>query len=140
MPEVGIAIPSIIHAALLPRLIGNARANWLLLTGRNIDAAQALSWGLIDACVAPQRLDAEVDAIAATLAGHGAQVLRQQKRLLREWLEAPLAQAIAGGVAEFASAFETGEPQRRMALFAQEQAQRRREKPQPQPPEPAPAS
>lgn len=45
-------------------------------------------------------------------------VLRQKKRLIREWLEAPLPQAIAHGVEEFARAFETGEPQRHSALFA----------------------
>ncbi len=31
MPEVRIGIPSVIHAALLPRLIGQARASEMLL-------------------------------------------------------------------------------------------------------------
>src|SRR5262245_11346392 len=44
MPEIKVGIPSVIHAALLPRLIGQARAGWLLSTGENIDATQALSW------------------------------------------------------------------------------------------------
>ncbi|ALD93353.1 3-hydroxybutyryl-CoA dehydratase, putative [Cupriavidus gilardii CR3] len=45
MPEVKVGIPSVIHAALMPRLIGNARTAWMLLTGELCDAAQALSWG-----------------------------------------------------------------------------------------------
>src|SRR6187551_574276 len=39
MPEVRVGIPSVIHAALLPRLIGWARARWLVMTAENIAAA-----------------------------------------------------------------------------------------------------
>jgi enoyl-CoA hydratase/carnithine racemase len=117
MPEVKVGIPSIIHAAVLPRLIGQARANWLLLTGQNIDAAQALNWGLVDAVVPPERLDEEVARLARHLAGLGPQALRQQKRLLREWQTRDLDTAIAQGVDEFAAAFATGEPARFMAPY-----------------------
>jgi enoyl-CoA hydratase/carnithine racemase len=117
MPEVKVGIPSIIHAALLPRLIGHARANWLLLTGENIDAQRALSWGLVDAVVAAADLDAEVARTAARFASCGPAVMRQQKRLLREWQHEPLETSIRKGVDEFASAFATGEPQRYMQAF-----------------------
>lgn len=117
MPEVKVGIPSIIHAALLPRLLGSARAGWLLLTGDNVDAAQALAWGLVDTVVPLGRLDDEVGRLARQLAGYGPQALRQQKRLLRDWERQPLDEAIAQGVQEFASAFATGEPQRYMAGF-----------------------
>lgn len=117
MPEVKVGIPSIIHAALLPRLLGTARASWLLLAGDNVDAAQALAWGLVDTVVPLERLDEEVARLARQLAGYGPQVLRQQKRLLRQWERQPLDEAIAQGVEEFASAFATGEPQRYMAGF-----------------------
>src|SRR6266853_1899391 len=49
MPEVRVGIPSVIHAALLPRLIGWGRARWLVMTAENIDAPTALAWGLVDA-------------------------------------------------------------------------------------------
>jgi len=117
MPEVKVGIPSIIHAALLPRLIGQARANWLLLTGNNIDAAQALTWSLVDTVVPLERLDDELSAITKQFAGYGPHVLRQQKRLLREWMEMDLNTAIQQGVEEFSSAFATGEPARFMAPF-----------------------
>lgn len=117
MPEVKVGIPSIIHAALLPRLVGQARANWLLLTGDNIDAAQALAWSLVDAVVVQERLDDEVVRLARQFAGFGPNVLRQQKRLLREWQASDLDTAILRGVDEFASAFATGEPARFMAPF-----------------------
>ncbi len=117
MPEVRVGIPSVIHAALMPRLIGSARANWLILTGENIDAAQALAWGLVDRVVPLAQLDEEVGRIASLLAGYGSKVLRQQKRLLREWEDRPLDQSIAESVAEFGRAFDSGEPQKFMGEF-----------------------
>lgn len=117
MPEVEIGIPSIIQAALLPRLIGQSRASWLLLTGERIDAATALQWGLLDELVDVARLDEVVAARADRMATFGPQALRQQKRLLREWQTQPLEQAIVNGVREFAAAFLTGEPQHHMARF-----------------------
>lgn len=117
MPEVKVGIPSIIHAAMLPRLLGQARANWLLLTGDNIDAATALQWGLVDTVVPADRLDDEVARMAAQFAHLGQHVVRQQKRLLREWQLTDLDTAILQGVDEFSRAFATGEPARFMAPF-----------------------
>lgn len=117
MPEVKVGIPSIIHAALLPRLVGQARANWLLLTGENIDAATAQSWALVDTVVPLERLDDEIGRMARQLAGYGPHVARQQKRLLREWQTQDLDTAILRGVDAFAAAFATGEPARFMAPF-----------------------
>lgn len=117
MPEVKVGIPSIIHAALLPRLIGHARANWLLLTGDNVDAVRALSWGLVDVVVAPSSLDEEIARAANQFAFYGQSVVRQQKRLLREWQQEPLETSISNGVDEFAKAFSTGEPQSYMKAF-----------------------
>src|ERR1700760_3149356 len=48
MPEVKVGIPSVIHAALLPRLIGWGRARWLIMTAATIAAPTALGWGLVD--------------------------------------------------------------------------------------------
>src|SRR5436305_3137294 len=48
MPEVKVGIPSVIHAALLPRLVGWGRARWLVMTAETIDAPTALAWGLVD--------------------------------------------------------------------------------------------
>jgi len=120
MPEIKVGIPSIIHAALLPRLVGKARASWLLMTGEIADAAEALSYGLADRVVAVGDLDKEVARVADMMAGFGSQVLAQQKRLLREWEDEPLDKSIQNGVAEFGSAFNTGEPQKYMDEFVRE--------------------
>ncbi|MDK3023738.1 enoyl-CoA hydratase [Cupriavidus taiwanensis] len=117
MPEVKVGIPSVIHAALMPRLIGNARTAWMLLTGEISDAAEALQWGLVSRVVPLDGLDQEVERVAALLAGFGPVAVRQQKRLLREWEDAPLEVSIDNSVTEFGSAFDTGEPQQHMATF-----------------------
>ncbi len=117
MPEVRVGIPSVIHAALMPRLIGPAAAAWMLLTGDTVDAATALAQGLVHRVCALDSLDAEVQRTARQLAGLGPRVLRQQKALLRDWERLPLDEAIARSVAEFASAYTTGEPQLHMQRF-----------------------
>ncbi|MFX5937599.1 enoyl-CoA hydratase-related protein, partial [Acinetobacter baumannii] len=66
MPEVKVGIPSVIHAALLPRLIGWGRARWLILTAATIDAPTALNWGLVDQVVPETELDSAIAATAAT--------------------------------------------------------------------------
>ena len=117
MPEVAMGIPSVIHAALLPRLVGAARASWMILTGESVDAATALSWGLVDEVVPLAGLDARVGEHAARFAGFGADVVRRQKRLLREWEGRTVADAAVASVAEFGAAFATGEPQTFMRRF-----------------------
>ncbi len=52
----------------LPRLVGQARALGLALTGEPISGEQAADWGLIWKAVDDEALDAEVDAIARKLA------------------------------------------------------------------------
>jgi enoyl-CoA hydratase/carnithine racemase len=52
----------------LSRAIGRKRALDMLLTGRPIDAATALDWGLVNRVVADDALDAEVDALVDAIA------------------------------------------------------------------------
>src|SRR5258708_8598254 len=76
MPEVRVGIPSVIHAALLPRLIGWGRARRLVMTAEKIDAPTALAWGLIDAVAAQGGLAAAVEHTLAALLACGPQALR----------------------------------------------------------------
>jgi 2-(1,2-epoxy-1,2-dihydrophenyl)acetyl-CoA isomerase len=52
----------------LPRLVGQARAMGLALTGEPLPAERAEQWGLIWKAVDDEALDSEVDAIATKLA------------------------------------------------------------------------
>lgn len=117
MPEVKVGIPSVIHAALMPRLIGMARARWLILTGATIDAATARDWGLVDLVAPAAALDAAVEAALRPVVACGPAALRAQKELLRAWEELPLSQAIDASIPVFGRAFGTGEPQAHMQAF-----------------------
>jgi len=117
MPEVKVGIPSVIHAALLPRLIGFGRARWLVMTAENIDAPTALAWGLVDRVAAPGGLDDAVEHTVKALLECGPEALRIQKELCRHWEELPLTDSVNLSVGEFGKSFLTGEPQRMMGGF-----------------------
>jgi enoyl-CoA hydratase/carnithine racemase len=55
-PELLRGIADTNYAQVLPRQIGPARARDLLLTGREIDAATALDWGIVARVVAHDRV------------------------------------------------------------------------------------
>jgi enoyl-CoA hydratase/carnithine racemase len=117
MPEVRVGIPSVIHAALMPRLIGKSPAAWMLLTGEPIDASTALAWGLVHRVGPLTELDAAIERYSDQLAAMGPAVMRQQKRLLRSWERLSVDDAIEGSIAEFGHAFTTGEPRAYMGRF-----------------------
>jgi enoyl-CoA hydratase len=117
MPEVRIGLPSVIHAALLPRLIGWGRARWLVMTAENIDAATALAWGLVDVVAPDGGLDAAVENTVAALLECGPEALRAQKALLRQWEELPLKQSVDLSIGVFGKSFLTDEPKRLMQAF-----------------------
>jgi enoyl-CoA hydratase/carnithine racemase len=52
----------------LSRAIGRKRALDMLLTGRPVDAATALDWGLVNRVVPAEALDAEIDALVEAIA------------------------------------------------------------------------
>ena len=99
MPEVRLGIPSVVEAALLPRLMGSGRAAWLVLTGDAIDARRAMDWGLVEEMAAD--VDLAVEKLVKSLRAGDAAALREQKRLLQLWDEAPLATSVAASIAAF---------------------------------------
>jgi len=99
MPEVKLGIPSVVEAALLPRLMGSGRAAWLVLTGDAIDARRALDWGLVED-VGPD-VDLTLEKLVKSLIAGDPGALREQKRLLQLWDEAPLATSVAASIAAF---------------------------------------
>jgi enoyl-CoA hydratase/carnithine racemase len=95
MPEVRLGIPSVVEAALLPRLMGSGRAAWLVLTGEAIDARRALEWGLIE------EIADSAEALVQRLLSADPQALRVQKQLLHLWEEASLATSVAASIERF---------------------------------------
>jgi enoyl-CoA hydratase/carnithine racemase len=117
MPEVRVGIPSVIEAALLPRLIGWGRLCELLLTGAPINADLAAAWGLVERVVPAADLDSSVAGWVEGMLEAGPRAVRLQKALIREWEKLPLNQAIERGIEAFSEAYSTDEPKRLMDRF-----------------------
>lgn len=117
MPEVKIAIPSVIQGALLSRLIGEGRARWMMLTGEHIDADRAERWGLVTQVVPATGLTAAAQHEAGALAELSPSGMRMQKRVLRT-TEAPfLDVAMQHSIEIFGAAYESEDPGQVMAEF-----------------------
>lgn len=117
MPEVRLGMPSVVEAALLPKLIGWGHARWLLLTGETIDAPQAASWGLVEEVVPESALDAAVDRAVVAILSAGPAAVRLQKHLIGRWESESVKESIATGIDAFAEAWSGEEPRRLTAAF-----------------------
>lgn len=117
MPEVRVGLPSVIEAALIPRLVGEGRAAWLMLTGEAIDAETAAAWGFVEHLAPPEGLAALTATTLEAICAAGPEAVRMQKALLRSWQEMPPEDAIRTSIPAFARAFETGEAHRMLTGF-----------------------
>ncbi len=117
MPEVRVGIPSVIEAALLPRLIGWGRTSWLLLAAENIGARKAEEWGLLEQVVRTSEIGAAIDHCVQAILEGTPKAIRAQKALMRRWEELPLSGAIQAGIDSFAQSVTTGEHTEKMTAF-----------------------
>ncbi|TFK99351.1 enoyl-CoA hydratase [Pterulicium gracile] len=105
MPEVHLAIPSVIESALLPGLIGWGKARRLLFLGERISAEEALKWNLIEK-VAPQaQLDEALDEWLELLCRSPRETLKTQKRLHSYWERHDVDENIEESIRVFRTAF-----------------------------------
>lgn len=79
---------------LLPRLVGMHKAKEIALLADMFDAAEADRIGIVNRVLPHDRLDAEVDAVAARLASGPPIALSLTKRLLGQAFDATYAQAL----------------------------------------------
>jgi len=95
-PEIKLAALAPIASVVLPRRIGQARAEELLLSGRTVDAAEALRIGLCDEVTIGDPREVALSWLAEHLCGLSASALRQAckaaRRVLEEDLEVVLPQ------------------------------------------------
>ena len=117
MPEVRVGIPSVIEAALLPRLIGWGMAARLIYTGETISARAAADCGLIESVFPEEELDQAVNHLVEAILEAGPRAIRLQKALLRQWEMLSLDEAIERGIDSFAEAYRSDEPRTLMEDF-----------------------
>ena len=84
--KLGLA-PGMAISYLLPRLIGLARANELLFTGRLVDGAEAAQLGILNRAVAAGDVLDQAMALAREIAGNAPIAVRATKRAIQRGLE-----------------------------------------------------
>ena len=113
-PETGLGIIAAAGATWrLPEIVGHARASELLLTGRILDADDALAWGLVSSLHPSDELLTATHAIADRIIANDALATRHTKTALRAAPEAHPAVELALQ----AELFESPEKHRRMTAF-----------------------
>ncbi len=91
IPEVVFGlVPDCGGTQRLPRLIGPAMAKELILSGKRIDAAEALRIGLVNHIFAPEDLFIESEKLAKEIAGHPEEAVQAAKRSINMAMESNL--------------------------------------------------
>jgi enoyl-CoA hydratase/carnithine racemase len=103
----------------LPRLIGASRAKDLILTGRQVDAAEALAIGLVNSVVAADEVYATARQLAEKLARGPALALRAAKEAVDHGMDVDLGTGLDIERVRFASLFATHDQVEGMAAFVE---------------------
>ncbi|HEU0132403.1 MAG TPA: crotonase/enoyl-CoA hydratase family protein [Mycobacteriales bacterium] len=102
----------------LPRLVGEARALDLVLTGRGVSGDEALAFGLVTRLVPPGTALAEAVALARELAALPQRCLRSDRASLRESADVPLTEALRNEHRHGLATIASGETAAGAARFA----------------------
>src|SRR5262249_27383893 len=96
LPETALAmIPGVGGTQTAPRAIGLGRALGMVLTGRRVNAQEAVHIGLANRVVPRQTLLTAAKALAYTLAQHDPRVVTLAKRATRQGRDLSLAEGLA---------------------------------------------
>jgi enoyl-CoA hydratase len=102
----------------LPRLIGLSRALDMILTGRPVDAQEALAFGLANRVVPAGRAREAAEALARTIADFPPRCVGSDRRSAWEGMGLPLTEALANEFALGKATHDTGESQEGARRFA----------------------
>ena len=125
-PEVGLGItPGFGGTQRLPRIVGLGMAKQLLYTARNIDAAEALRIGLVNAVIPQAELLDAALKMAGQIAKNAPIAVRACKKAVNEGMQVSIDKAVVIEEKLFGGCFETHDQVEGMACFLS------REKPKP---------
>jgi enoyl-CoA hydratase len=102
----------------LPRLIGLSRALDMILTGRPVEASEALAFGLANRVVPAGRAREEAESLARVIAAFPPNCVRSDRRSAWEGMGLPLARALANEFALGKVTHDSGESQEGARRFA----------------------
>jgi len=119
-PEILLGIiPGAGGTQRLPRLVGVSRAKELVFTGRHVDAAEALTIGLVNRVVPADEVYSSALELARRLAKGPALALRAAKEAIDRGLDTDLDTGLDIERVRFASLFATDDQSIGMAAFVE---------------------
>ncbi len=119
-PEILLGIiPGAGGTQRLPRLVGVSRAKDLVLTGRQVDAAEALAIGLVNQVVSADEVYATARDLAVRLARGPALALRAAKEAIDHGMDVDLATGLDIERVRFAALFATDDQTLGMEAFVE---------------------
>ena len=117
-PEAKLGVvPGFGGTQRLARRVGPGRAKWLLMTGENVKADEALRLGIVDKVVPHDQLIAEARKILEAAVANGPQAVAWCKKLVDEGLETELWDALQFESENFGAAFGTHDQKEGMNAF-----------------------
>jgi enoyl-CoA hydratase len=108
----------------LPRLVGRGAALEILLTGGQVDAAEALRLGLVNRVVPLERLLPEAEALVRKMIANGPLALRATLEAVHGGLDRPLAEAQEGEAQLFGDLCATADAAEGTRAFLEKRAPR----------------
>jgi enoyl-CoA hydratase/carnithine racemase len=101
-PTAAFSLPEVTQGAIpggggtqrLPRIVGRAKALDMVLTGRTLDADEALRCGLVTSVADDEDCTAEAISLAGRIAERGPLAVRYAKEAVHRGTEMPLEQAL----------------------------------------------
>lgn len=125
LPEVTLGfIPGLGGPALLTRAIGERSALELLVSGRRIDAAEALALGLVGRICPAETLVDEALALATQIASNAPLAVKALKRVVRSGVSMPLDAAMDMELDHYNRLFRTADRREGVASFNEKRAPR----------------
>ena len=122
-PEVKLGIiPGYAGTQRLPRLVGKGMAMELILSGRMIDAAEALRIGLVNHVFPPDALMDEAVKLAGEISAQGPLAVRFSMEAINQGLEMPFEAACSLEAHLFATLFATGDMKEGTRAFLEKRA------------------
>ncbi len=117
-PEIKLGIiPGWGGTQRLPRLIGEGKAMWMILSGEMIDAKTALEWGLVDFVVKPEELEDFTMNMANKIAEMSPITLKIAKEAVRAASTLGLKEGLELESRLFALTFSTEDKEEGVAAF-----------------------
>lgn len=108
-PEIVVGlIPGAGGTQRLPRLVGPARAKWMIFTGEFVEAETALQWGLVDEITEGDALERSVEQ-ATKYASGPTLSLGAAKRAIARAVDAGMEAGLANELDEFTKLFSTND-------------------------------